>query len=216
MPKTFNKDYSGQVFGRLSVVSFIPTSGRYSTWMCRCECGNDKSVKIQALLSGQTVSCGCYNKEVLHNQATHGESGNKTRSGAYSSWANMMMRCEWGGHPSYDIYGAKGIRVCKSWFEFENFKKDMGERPKSKSIDRIDNTKGYFPGNCRWATRREQALNTSRTVKVLIDGKIEVVFNLYDRISISSKALRSRASRRGNDYVKALRSIGIDCDYINV
>lgn len=210
MPKTFQKNYAGQVFGRLTVLSFIPTDGRHSTWLCKCECGNEKVVKVQSLVSGRTVSCGCYNKEVLHNQATHGEAGNKTRTGTYSSWANMMMRCEWGGHPSYEVYGAKGIRVFERWRQFENFKADMGERPIGMSIDRIDNAKGYEPGNCRWATRIEQALNTSRTIFVEFKGQRVPVFLLCGELGISKKAIRSRAHRRGGDYVSALKSIGVD------
>lgn len=210
MPKTFQKNYAGRVFGRLTVLRFIPTDGRHATWLCKCECGNEKAVKVQSLVAGMTVSCGCYNKDVLHSQAKHGENRKGTRTGAYSSWANMMTRCEWGSHPSYEVYGAKGIRVCERWRTFENFSFDMGERPKGTSIDRIDNTKGYEPGNCRWATRIEQALNTSRTIVVEYKGKKVPVFLLCDELGISKKALRSRAFRRGGDYVEALRSIGVE------
>lgn len=163
----------------------------------------------QALVSGATVSCGCVGKEQRRVANTsHGEAGNAKRSGAYSSWANMMTRCEWGGHPSYEEYGAKGIRVCERWHAFENFKSDMGERPRGGSIDRIDNRKGYEPGNCRWATRLEQALNTSRTIFVAVDGEPVPAFILCERLGISKKALRARAARRGNDYVLAFRSLG--------
>lgn len=169
----------------------------------------------QSLVAGLTVSCGCVGKEQRRAANTsHGESGNAKRSGAYSSWANMMMRCEWGGHPSYEEYGAKGIRVCERWLAFENFKADMGERPQGGSIDRIDNRKGYEPGNCRWATRLEQALNTSRTVVVMFDGEPIPAFILCEKLGISKKALRARAARRRNDYVQAFRSFGAEVDPI--
>lgn len=211
MPATFKTDYAGRVFGKLTVLRFVPTEGRHAKWLCKCECGNEKVVMSQSLAAGLTVSCGCVGKEQRRAANTsHGESGNAKRSGAYSSWANMMMRCEWGGHPSYDAYGAKGIRVCERWRAFENFKADMGGRPRGASIDRIDNRKGYEPGNCRWATRREQALNTSRTVVVMFDGEPVPAVILCERLGISKKALRARAQRRGNDYALAFRSIGIE------
>lgn len=211
MPITFKTDYAGQVFGKLTVLHFLPTEGRHAKWLCKCECGNEKAVMSQALVSGATVSCGCVGKEQRRVANTsHGEAGNAKRSGAYSSWANMMMRCEWGGHPSYEEYGAKGIRVCERWHAFENFKSDMGERPRGGSIDRIDNRKGYEPGNCRWATRLEQALNTSRTAKVVYRGELVTVDSLCRSLGLSKAAVRARASRRGNDYVSALRSVGVE------
>jgi hypothetical protein len=123
----------------------------------------------------------------------------------------MMDRGEWGGHPSYANYGAKGIRVEKRWHQFENFLEDMGERPPGTSIDRIDCSVGYSRANCRWATRAEQALNTTRTVRVLHNGKVVPVALLCDSLGLSRKAIRSRAVRRGNDYVAALQSVGVEC-----
>ena len=210
MPTKYKIDYAGKLFGRLTVIKFVPTKGRHSTWECKCECGNIKQIKIQALTNGTTVSCGCYHKEVLHSQAIHGENRNSVlRTGTYSSWANMMIRSEWGNHPSYEHYGAKGIKVNERWHNFENFRADMGTRPEGTSIDRIDNRKGYEPGNCRWATPLEQSLNTSRTVKVIYNGRIIPVYTLCEELKLSKKAIRARASRRNNDYVAALLSIGV-------
>jgi hypothetical protein len=77
----------------------------------------------------------------------------------------MVYRCTSPKSPNYGYYGARGIAVCERWLKFENFYADMGERPAGTSIDRINSDRNYEPGNCRWATRREQQQN-SRNAKL--------------------------------------------------
>jgi hypothetical protein len=212
MPKEVKNDITGKRFGYLVALRFIPTEGRHARFLFRCDCGTEKEILAQSVIAGLTVSCGCYHRKAAAKRArTHGHSG-KARTPTYSSWAAMMDRGVWGGHPSYAQYGAKGIGVHERWHTFENFLADMGERPKGTSLDRIDNTKGYGPGNCRWATRREQALNTSRTVKVVYKGSPVSVFELCEQLGLSYGAISSRANRRGRDFVKALRSVGVECE----
>lgn len=107
-------------------------------------------------------------------------------------------------------YGAKGIKVAKRWMKFENFLADMGQRPNGTSLDRINNNGNYEPKNCRWATRREQSLNTSRTIFVLVDGIRQKVFEICEKEQLSIKAVRARARRRKGNYAAALRSFGLD------
>lgn len=79
----------------------------------------------------------------------------------YHAWGNMIARCYNRNSINYREYGGRGIRVCKRWKNgFINFLHDMGEKPnKSFTLDRIDGSKGYYPQNCRWATRLEQTKN---------------------------------------------------------
>jgi hypothetical protein len=83
----------------------------------------------------------------------------------------MMQRCYDPNHKSYSAYAGRGINVCERWHTFENFLADMGEPPSDMSIDRRDNTKGYSPENCRWATKYEQANNRRDNFKVSAFGQ---------------------------------------------
>ena len=209
MPTKTNENLAGKRYGFLTCLQFVPDNSRYLKWLCRCDCGNTKTIMTQSLKSGLTVSCGCYGtKRRKETSRTHGDSGNKKRNGTYSSWANMMTRCEWGGHPSYKNYGAIGIRVCKRWHKYKNFKDDMGERPVNKSIDRLDNNKGYDPENCRWSSKTEQSLNKKKTRWVEYQEKRMPLPVFAESIGVSIKAFRSRLVRRKYDLQKTLESYG--------
>lgn len=88
--------------------------------------------------------------------------------GEYSSYRSMKNRCLNPKQRGYHNYGGRGITICDRWLGeagYENFKADMGLRPKGTSIDRINNDGNYEPGNCRWASRKEQAGNKRNSRK---------------------------------------------------
>lgn len=154
-------DLIGKKFGRLSVIG---QEGRYNTdklWLCECDCGNKAIVSGCNLRNGSTKSCGCIKKEGNNLKHGHDKIGKQSRT--YHSWRAMIQRCQNPNNIKYKYYGEKEISVCKRWSNkkngFINFLKDMGDRPKGKTLDRIDNNLGYYKDNCRWATIKEQNNN---------------------------------------------------------
>ena len=157
------KNLQFQRFGRLVVLSREGYHKNSAAWRCSCDCGSTV-VKSSALLtSGKTKSCGCLVKEQSpKNGGTHGLSS----SPAYMSWAGMKNRCRNKSQKQYKDYGGRGIYYCSRWESFENFYADMGDRPDGKTLERIDNDKGYSPENCTWATPKEQMANQRCTQKI--------------------------------------------------
>ena len=168
------KSLVGVRFERLVVKSYqgLNSSKRKrSMWLCVCDCGKEKIATEQVLCAGQSRSCGCLTREinaVLHTR--HGLSATVE----YQSWANAIQRCTNSNLPEFPNYGGRGIKVCERWRKsFEAFFNDMGPRPGGcNSLDRFPNLNGdYEPGNCRWASSAQQAVNTRRNVIYELHGK---------------------------------------------
>lgn len=109
----------------------------------------------------------------------------------------MMQRCYYKGDKCYVRYGMRGIKTCDSWKKFENFLKDMGERPENMRLERIDNDGDYCPENCRWASHKEQGRNRSDNTIYTVNGITACMTELAERFGISPYTVASRINQHG-------------------
>lgn len=123
---------------------------------------------------------------------THGAS----HTGLYNRYKSMLNRCHNPSNPSYARYGAKGVTVCDRWREsFQSFYEDMGAPPDGYTLDRIDNSKGYSPDNCRWATVKQQSENSSRPRVISFNGKTMNVSQWAKHLGINTATLIERLDK---------------------
>ncbi len=205
------KDLTGEVFGRWVVLSFhssAPGQCGGAVWLCRCECGAEKAVKATSLQSGKSSSCGCYHKEVMSGvgkaRRTHGQTG----TAEYRAWNQMLQRCTNPKIRNYADYGGRGITVCQEWIEsFAAFFAHIGPKPSPKhSLDRIDNSKGYAPGNVRWATDRQQRDNNRHQRKFVYEGETLSMTEIAKRSGVKYVTLRYRLIVAGQTVEEATRT----------
>lgn len=149
----------GKRYGRLLVQSVEQSKNRPAMFVCKCDCGNTKSIIAQNVIRGKSTSCGCFRAEVTgslrENNVTHNASGTKL----YRLWDSMKRRCTDIHSKDYKWYGGKGVSVCSEWLNFSVFQDwaYANGYVHGLSIDRIDSSKGYCPDNCRWISLSENA-----------------------------------------------------------
>jgi len=189
-------DLTGQRFGRLVVLKQTEQK-RYgeTSWVCLCDCGKQTITTTGSLRSGACRSCGCLHREAAREQGlkstTHGLTGTRL----YRVWANMKTRCYNRRNRNYARWGARGITVCDEWRDnfqaFYDWAMENGYAD-SLSIDRIDNDKGYYPENCRWANSVEQASNTRKSRHITFRGETHTLNEWARRLGFDAVTLFNR------------------------
>lgn len=180
-------DITGQIFGRLTAVMYSSPK-----WICRCSCGNSVRVLSGNLRNG-TKSCGCI-REIDPNRF-NGSVSNPTIT--YNSWKAMINRCDRVTHCKYSRYGGRGITYHPSWKLFDNFIRDMGNRPgREYTLDRYPDPDGnYAPDNCRWATKLEQMRNRECNHYVTLDGETKCMTDWASFYGIKLTTIYDRVAR---------------------
>lgn len=184
----------GQQFERLRVQS-IERVGRYRYALCECSCGGSKKVRVDHLRTGKIRSCGCLQSETSRTRLLergpfirHGLS----KSRAYSTWLSMKQRCLNPNNPAFKDYGGRGITICDRWLDFETFVGDMGQPPNGHTIERLNNSRGYEPGNCVWADRETQQNNRRPNKRITWRGETRTVSQWSRKLGLHRNTIDQR------------------------
>jgi len=158
-------DLTGQRFNNLVVIGPWRKQGRRTMWRCRCDCGKVCWTMRDNIIRGSTKSCGCKKGYHLHGA---------TKTAEHNAWIGLRYRCNNRDCPEYHNYGGRGVRVV--FASFKEFVTDIGPRPTPRhSVDRIENSGNYAPGNVKWSTPKEQSRNTRSNVVLTFNGKTQCI-----------------------------------------
>jgi hypothetical protein len=190
----------GTRFNRLELLSEVASLRRPSGTvvrrvLCRCDCGNKTTLDLGAFHNEHTGSCGCLQKEAASRNGQDSRTHGLSQSQTYRIWNAMKQRCSNPNDSYYHLYGARGVTVCQRWRDsFQAFVEDMGEKPSREySIDRYPDQNGpYAPGNCRWATMKEQQRNRRNNVMLTIGDTTLCVAEWAEQQGIRVGMVRDR------------------------
>jgi hypothetical protein len=191
MPKATLIDLTGKRFSRLLVLGRSHIQSHNVKWVCQCDCGNIKHIVGANLRSGKTASCGCWLNEV---RCTFNRKHGMSTSAEFKVWAGIKKRCLDTSAVGYHRYGGRGITMHPDWLNsFESFYSEMGPRPSPlHSVDRIDNGRGYEPGNCRWSTQSEQCNNKTNNVVLEFLGKRQTLAEWCRELGLHRCTVKNR------------------------
>lgn len=196
-------DLTGKRFGRLEVIS-LSKKGKQPLWLCQCDCGKQKIVNGNNLRTGKTTSCGCLVKEISKRRLQDNNfykdrinKRNKTHGMSYTrlyrEWVSMKNRCNPSYHERKNYYD-KGIEVCSEWMDFSVFKKWAVNNGYSENLtlDRIENSKGYSPENCRWVDMKAQENNRLNNIKITRNGKTQTLKQWCEELNLNYGMVKHR------------------------
>lgn len=201
------KDLTGLSFGYLTVLHLNEEKSRHKNyyWLCQCVCGKTRSLQTSQLTCGKVTSCGCQNPRKKRGDLI------ALDRRMYTIYSGMLARCYNPNSISYNYYGAKSIHVCDEWrASFAAFREwaHSNGYTDELSIDRIDNSKGYEPSNCRWVPLNEQCKNKTSNIFLTHNGETHIMADWCDILGFSRDLAKSR--------VKLAKRYGIEItfDYV--
>lgn len=202
------EDYKGRKIGRLTILSDSHKilNGRYRhIFICKCDCGREVEVIANAVASGNTKSCGF---DCLLGDPRKTSSPERRR--LHRIWNNIKSRCNNPNAEHYDRYGGRGISICKEWSENSEMFIDWALKngyANDLTIDRKDNSLGYFPENCRWVSMKTQSNNKESNILYSHGGKTMNLSEWSEELGVDRELLRSRL-RRGWSFAKTIETPG--------
>lgn len=182
------EDYIGKRFGHITIIGGGELRHRMLYMLGRCDCGKVRYFQIPRLLN-QTRSCGCMNRY------KHGYKTRESSDKLYGVWCGIKQRCFDKNREGYNLWGGRGITICDEWKDNFNAFHDWAIAAGYKeglSIDRINVNGNYEPSNCRWATQKEQARNTRKTIYLYYDGEKYPLGDLAEKYGIQREKLWRR------------------------
>jgi hypothetical protein len=190
-PNSRFRNITGQSFGTLTAVRFVGYNAHSKQlWEFSCSVCGDTKIKVANAISTGKGGCGC--QRFAGNKRTHGKCGTRE----YNVWKRMRQRCNDPKGQDRHNYSERGITVCARWEDFAAFLADMGPAPSPKhTIERQDNSKGYEPGNCVWATRAEQMRNTRVNHLVTFQGRTQPAAVWADELGLKRDTVYRRLYR---------------------
>lgn len=176
------KDITGNKYGKWTAIEQGERSGGRIKWWFKCECGKSKLLHSSNIVAGKSLSCGC-------DKGTHKNS----YVPEWMVWYSMVNRCTNEKSQAWSFYGGRGVNVCESWLEYENFILDMGFRPTDKhQLDRVDNSNGYKKSNCRWVLSVDNVRNRRDSKYWFVNGvKYESMRHAAKSVGVAHSTIKN-------------------------
>ena len=193
------KDETGRRYGRLIVLGCDSITSCKARLIGPFDCCQRRTVGGQDLRRGRTTSCGC-------SRIQHGHARREKQTQEYRSWEAMLRRCENPKDVNFASYGGRGISICKRWHSFKHFFSDMGCRPTGLTLERVENSLGYFPSNCKWASPKEQARNRRDNRILTFNGKTLCATAWAELLGLKADTILDRMDR-GDSIRRCLRPV---------
>ena len=207
------EDLTGQRFGRLVVLERADNISGLTAWKCKCDCGNEIIAIANNLKRGHTKSCGCFRVDhTTQAKTVHGF----TNKRIYSVWCTIKDRCYDVNNPSYHRYGGRGITMCGEWknnpeafiqWAYANGYDDQAAYGNC-TLDRIDNSRGYSPDNCRWVSEKVQANNRRSNKLIAHNGVTKTLAQWRDELGLTQSKAYYHLVKKGRS-IQDLIDLGI-------